>query len=233
MGSKRLKELRKLVSQGRLYDVDEAISLAKRCANAKFDETIELSINLGIDPKHADQQVRSTVILPHGTGREVRVIVFAKGEKAREAKEAGCDIVGEEELVEKVKGGFLDFDVAIATPDMMPSLARLGKILGPRGLMPNPKAGTVTMDVGKAVKEFKKGKIEYRADSYGIVHLPIGKASFEEDKLKENFSAVLSSVLKARPSGAKGQYLKGIHLSTTMGPGIKINLEMAKRSIID
>jgi large subunit ribosomal protein L1 len=233
MAGKRLRGLKKLVATGKQYDVDEAISLVKRCATSRFDETVELSVNLGIDPKRADQQVRSTVILPQGTGKNVRIIVFAKGEKAREAREAGCELVGEEDLINKVKEGFLDFDVAIATPDMMRSIARLGKILGPRGLMPNPKAGTVTMEVDKAIAEFKKGKIEYRADAYGIVHVPIGKASFEAEKLKENFSVILSSIIKAKPSGAKGQYLKKVHLSTTMGPGIEVNPEAAKRSIVE
>lgn len=227
---KRLKEITKKMEKGKSYDLDDALSLVKECATAKFDETVELSVRLGVDPKRADQMVRSTVILPWGTGKDVRVIVFAKGEKLREAKEAGCDLVGSEDLIAKVKEGFFDFDVAIATPDIMREVGGLGKILGPRGLMPNPKGGTVTFEIEKTVKEFKRGKIEYRVDSYGIVHAPIGKASFEISRLKENFATLFASILKAKPAAAKGQYVRGIHLSTTMGPGIKIDLISARRT---
>lgn len=230
MKSKRFKELRKLVEAGRAYGLDEALNLARESGRAKFDETVELNVKLGVDPKRADQRVRSTVALPSGTGKNVRVIVFAKGEKLREAKEAGCDLAGGEDLIARVKEGFLDFDVAVATPDIMREVGSLGRILGPRGLMPNPKGGTVTFDVGKVVKEFKGGKIEYRVDSYGIIHAPVGKVSFEANRLKENFIALFSSILKAKPAAAKGQYVKTIHLSTTMGPGIKIDPISAKKA---
>lgn len=231
MKSKRLKELEELIDKGKAYSLDEALRLVKESARAKFDETIEISVRLGVDPKRADQQVRSTVVLPCGTGKDVRVIVFAKGERLREAQEAGCYLAGGEDLIERIKNGFLEFDVAIATPDIMREVGTLGKILGPRGLMPNPKGGTVTIDVGKAVKEFKAGKIEYRIDSYGIIHAPLGKASFEMTHLKKNFIALLSSILKARPAASKGQYIKTIHLSTTMGRGIKVDVISARKAI--
>ncbi|WP_258358920.1 50S ribosomal protein L1 [Moorella sulfitireducens (nom. illeg.)] len=220
---KRYREIGKLVERHQLYEPDEAIALVKKTASAKFDETVEVAVKLGVDPRHADQQVRGTVVLPNGTGKTRRVLVFAKGEKAREAEEAGADFVGAEDLVEKIQGGWLDFDVAIATPDMMGTVGKLGRILGPRGLMPNPKAGTVTMDVTRAVKEVKAGKIEFRVDKTAIVHAPIGKASFAEDKLKENFQALIEALVRAKPAAARGQYLKSISLSTTMGPGIKVN----------
>jgi len=220
---KKYLEAKKLVEPGRLYDPAEAISLVKKTATAKFDETVEVALRLGVDPRHADQQVRGSVVLPHGTGKTRRVLVFAKGEKAREAEEAGADIVGAEELVEKIQDGWLEFDVAIATPDMMGIVGKLGRILGPRGLMPNPKAGTVTMDVARAVKEVKAGKIEFRVDKAGIIHAPIGKVSFDEEKLRENFQTLLEAVIKAKPPAAKGQYIKSISLSCTMGPGIKVN----------
>ncbi|NLC38384.1 MAG: 50S ribosomal protein L1, partial [Clostridia bacterium] len=194
-----------------------------KIAPAKFDETVEVSARLGVDPRHADQQVRGTVVLPHGTGKTRTVLVFAKGEKLQEAEEAGADFVGGEELVEKIQGGWLGFDVAIATPDMMGVVGKLGRILGPRGLMPNPKTGTVTFDLSKAVKEVKAGKIEYRVDKTAIVHAPIGKVSFDLDKLEENFHALLEALIKARPSAAKGQYLRSVVVSSTMGPGVKIN----------
>lgn len=230
MKSKRLRELEGLIERDMAYSLDEALGLVKESGRARFDETVDLSVRLGVDPKRAEQQVRSTVVLPRGTGKKVRVIVFAKGEKLREAQEAGCDLAGGEDLIDRIKEGFLDFDVAIATPDIMREVGALGKILGPRGLMPNPKGGTVTLDVGKAVKEFKAGKIEYRIDSYGIVHAPIGKASFELSHLRENFIALFSSILKAKPAAAKGQYIKTIHLSTTMGKGIKVDPISARKS---
>lgn len=220
---KRYREASKLVDRQQLYEPDAAIGLVKKTASAKFDETVEVSVKLGVDPRHADQQVRGTVVLPNGTGKTRRVLVFAKGEKVREAEEAGADVVGAEDLVEKIQGGWLDFDVAIATPDMMGLAGKLGRILGPRGLMPNPKAGTVTMDLARAIKEVKAGKIEFRVDKTAIVHAPIGKASFAEDKLKENFQALMEALVRAKPAAAKGQYLKSVSIATTMGPGIKIN----------
>jgi large subunit ribosomal protein L1 len=221
--SKRYNELRKLVDRDKLYNVDEALDLAKKVANAKFDETVELHVKTNIDYRKSDQQIRSTISLPHGTGKEVKVLVFAKGEKAEEAKEAGADYVGAEELAEKIqKENFLDFDVAIATPDMMKVIGKLGRVLGPRGLMPNPKAGTVTENVADAVKEFKKGRLEVRTDKTGNLHIPIGKASFEKDKLKENLKSAYEQVLNLRPAGVKGNFIKKTVLSTTMGPGIKI-----------
>jgi large subunit ribosomal protein L1 len=207
----------------RLYDPQDALQLVKSLATAKFDETIELHVKLGVDPRHADQQVRGTVGLPHGTGKTRRVLVFAKGDKHKEAEEAGADVVGGEELAERIRNGWLDFDVAVATPDMMGVVGKLGKILGPRGLMPNPKAGTVTFDIARTIKELKAGRIEYRVDKTAIVHAPIGKASFDLEKLQENFSAFLEALIKAKPPAAKGQYLKSIAVSSTMGPGIRIN----------
>ncbi|MGB9814301.1 MAG: 50S ribosomal protein L1 [Thermovenabulum sp.] len=221
--SKAYQEALKLVDRTKLYDPKEAMELVLQTANKKFDETIEVAVRLGVDPRHADQQVRGTVVLPHGTGKTKRVLVFAKGEKAKEAEEAGADIVGAEDLIAKIESGFLDFDVAVATPDMMGAVGKLGKILGPRGLMPNPKAGTVTFDVAKAVKEIKAGKIEYRVDKTGIIHAPIGKKSFGAEKLLENFRALMESIIKAKPAAAKGQYIKSVVVSSTMGPGIKIN----------
>ncbi|MEW8959246.1 MAG: 50S ribosomal protein L1 [Moorella sp. (in: firmicutes)] len=226
---KRYREISKLVDRQQLYEPAEAIALAKKTASAKFDETVEVAVRLGVDPRHADQQVRGTVVLPHGTGKTRLVLVFAKGEKAKEAEEAGADYVGAEELVEKIQNGWLDFDVAIATPDMMGVVGKLGRILGPRGLMPNPKTGTVTMDIARAVKEVKAGKIEFRVDKTAIVHAPIGKASFPEEKLRENFQALIEALVRAKPAAAKGQYLKSISVATTMGPGIKINPVKAVR----
>lgn len=220
---KKYREALAKVDRERLYSPLEALSLIKEVANAKFDETVEVHIRLGVDPRKADQQVRGTVLLPHGTGRTVRVAVFAQGEKAREAEEAGADIVGANDLAERVEKGFFDFDVAIATPDMMSTVGKLGKLLGPRGLMPNPKAGTVTFDVGKAVRDVKAGKIEYRVDKFGIIHVPIGKASFEVERLVENYAAVLDEIIRARPAAAKGRYLKTITVTSTMGPGIKVD----------
>ena len=214
----------KLIDTSKLYDAGEAIDLVCRTSKAKFDETIELHIRLGVDSRHADQQVRGAVVLPNGTGKTVRTLVFAKGDAAKAAAEAGADYVGEAELAEKIqKENWFDFDVVIATPDMMGVIGRLGKILGPKGLMPNPKAGTVTMDVARAVNEAKAGKIEYRLDKTNIIHCPIGKASFGKDKLQENFDTLMGAVIKARPSAQKGQYIKSCVIASTMGPGIKIN----------
>ena len=220
---KKYQEAAKLVEADKLYEVAEAFELVKKIVTAKFDETVEVAVKLGVDPKHADQQVRGAVVLPHGTGKTKNVLVFAKGEKAKEAEAAGADIVGAEELVQKIQGGWTDFDVAVATPDMMGLVGRLGKVLGPRGLMPNPKVGTVTLDVTRAINEIKAGKIEYRTDKAGNIHAPIGKGSFESAKLQENFQTLIDTLNKAKPSAAKGQYMRAITVSTTMGPGIKIN----------
>ena len=221
---KRYVESAKLVDRANLYDVDEAVSILKKTASAKFDETIEAHIRLGVDGRHADQQVRGAVVLPHGTGKTVRVLVFAKGDKVAEAEAAGADFVGGDELVPRIqKEGWLDFDVVVATPDMMGIVGRLGRILGPKGLMPNPKAGTVTMDVTKAINDIKAGKIEYRLDKSNIIHVPIGKASFTEEQLADNFHTLIGAINKAKPAAAKGQYLKRVVVSSTMGPGIKLN----------
>ncbi len=221
--SKRYREILSKIEPGKDYSLDEAVELLKQCATAKFDESVELSVNLGVDPRHADQVVRGTVSLPHGIGKDVRVLVLTKGAKEEEAKEAGADYVGFEEYIQKIKDGWLDFDVVVATPDVMAEVGKLGKILGPRGLMPNPKSGTVTMDVGKAVKELKAGKIEFRVDKYGILHVAVGKASFPTEKLRENIVAFLETVLRLKPPAAKGQYVRGITLSSTMGPGIPVD----------
>lgn len=221
---KKYAEAFKLVEKDKFYDPEEAIELAKKTASAKFDETVEVAFRLGVDPKHADQQVRGAVVLPHGTGKTKRVLVFAKGEKAKEAEAAGADIVGAEDLVTKIQGGWADFDVAVATPDMMGLVGRLGKILGPKGLMPNPKVGTVTLDVTRAINEIKAGKIEYRTDKAGNIHAPIGKVSFESEKLLQNFRTLVDTLLKVKPAAAKGQYMRSITLSTTMGPGVKVNV---------
>lgn len=220
---KRYLEACKLVDRQTLYGPEEAVKLVKQAARTKFDETIEAHVKLGVDPRHADQQVRGAVLLPEGTGKTVRVAVFAKGEKADEANSAGAEFVGAEDLAEKVQGGWMDFDVAVATPDMMGVVGRLGRILGPRGLMPNPKAGTVTFEIERAVREIKAGKVEYRVDKAGIVHVPIGKASFEDKALLQNFRTLLDCLIKARPAAAKGQYLRSVVLSSTMGPGIRLN----------
>lgn len=221
---KKYSDSIKLLEKNKLYDPKEALGLVCQTSKAKFDETIELHIRLGVDSRHADQQVRGAVVLPNGTGKTVRTLVFAKGDKATAAKEAGADYVGAEDYVEKIqKENWFDFDVVIATPDMMGVIGRLGKVLGPKGLMPNPKAGTVTMDVARAVNEAKAGKIEYRLDKTNIIHCPIGKASFGAEKLGENFDALMGAVLKARPAATKGQYIKSCVLASTMGPGIKIN----------
>ena len=221
---KRFAELAKQIDRSNLYDPAEAITLAKKVAVAKFDETIEVHIRTGCDGRHADQQVRGAVVLPYGIGKTVRVLVFAKGAKADEAQAAGADFVGAEELIPRIqKDGWLDFDVCVATPDMMGVVGRLGRILGPKGLMPNPKSGTVTMDVTKAVKDIKAGKVEYRLDKANIIHVPVGKASFEEGKLMENFDALMTAINKARPAALKGQFLRSISIAPTMGPGIKVN----------
>ena len=221
---KRYVESAKLVDRTNLYDVEEAVSIIKKTANAKFDETIEAHIKLGVDGRHADQQVRGAVVLPHGTGKKVRVLVFAKGDKVEEAQAAGADFVGGQELVPKIQNeGWLDFDVVVATPDMMGVVGRLGRVLGPKGLMPNPKAGTVTIDVTKAVNDIKAGKIEYRLDKTNIIHVPVGKASFTEEQLADNFHTLMGAIVKAKPAAAKGQYLRSVTITSTMGPGIKLN----------
>ena len=221
---KKYQESAKLVDKSKLYDVDEALDLATKTAKAKFDETVELHAKLGVDSRHADQQVRGAIVLPHGTGKTAKVLVFAKGPKADEATAAGADYVGETDLCEKIQNeNWFDFDVVVATPDMMGVVGRLGKVLGPKGLMPSPKAGTVTMDVTKAVNDIKAGKIEYRVDKNNIIHCPIGKASFGKEKLADNFDALMGAIIKAKPSAAKGQYLRSVVVSTTMGPGIKLN----------
>ena len=221
---KKYTDSRKLVDSTKLYEPAEALDLCAKTGKAKFDETIELHVKLGVDSRHADQQVRGAVVLPHGTGKTVRTLVFAKGDHAKEAQEAGADYVGAEEYVAKIQQeNWFDFDVIIATPDMMGIIGRLGKVLGPKGLMPNPKAGTVTMDVAKAVNDAKAGKIEYRLDKQNIIHCPIGKASFGKEKLAENFDALIGAVVKAKPAAAKGQYIKTCAVASTMGPGIKVN----------
>ncbi len=221
---KKYKDSVKLIDKSKLYDPAEALELVCQTSKAKFDETVELHVRLGVDSRHADQQVRGAVVLPNGTGKKVRTLVFAKGDKAKAAEEAGSDYVGAEEMVAKITGeNWFDFDVVIASPDMMGVIGRLGKVLGPKGLMPNPKAGTVTPDVAKAVKEAKAGKIEYRLDKTNIIHCPIGKASFGVEKLTENFDTIMGAIIKAKPAAAKGQYLKSVAIASTMGPGIKIN----------
>ncbi|KKM12683.1 50S ribosomal protein L1 [Clostridiales bacterium PH28_bin88] len=220
---KKYQEAMKQFNRENLYDPAEVFELVKKAAPAKFDETVEAHVRLGVDPRHADQQVRGTVVLPHGTGRTRTVLVFAKGEKAKEAEAAGADFVGAEDMVAKIEGGWLDFDVAIATPDMMGAVGKLGRVLGPRGLMPNPKTGTVTFDIERAVKEVKAGKIEFRVDKTGIVHVPVGKVSFDSGKLAENFQILMEALNKAKPAAAKGQYVRGVTVSSTMGPGIRVN----------
>ncbi len=222
--SKRLREAQALVGKGKFYSVDEAVALVKQTATAKFEETIELHVRLGVDPKFNDQQVRGAIVLPHGIGKSKRVLVFAVGEKAQEAEAAGADYVGSDDLVAKIQGGWFDFDVAVATPDMMRIIGRLGKLLGPRGLMPNPKLGTVTMDIAKAIGEQKAGKVEYRTDKQGNIHCPIGKKTFEDIKLRENYQALIDTLIRVKPAAAKGQYIKSINLAATMGPGVPIQI---------
>jgi large subunit ribosomal protein L1 len=212
------------VDRNQRYLLEDSLRLAKETAHAKFDETVEMAIRLGVDPRQADQNIRGTVTLPHGMGKSVRVLAFAKGDKEKEAQDAGADFVGSDELIKKISDGWLDFDKAVATPDMMGAVGRIGKILGPRGLMPNPKTGTVAMDIGKAVKEIKAGKLEFRVDKAGIIHVPVGKASFGPEQLIDNAKAVLGSIIRAKPASAKGNYIKGVTVATTMGPGIKIDL---------
>jgi len=222
---KRYREALAKVDRTKKYTFEEAVKLALETATAKFDETVEVAVNLGVDPRHADQMVRGSVVLPHGTGKPVKVLVFAKGEKAKEALEAGADYVGDEDLIKKIQEeGWLEFDKVIATPDIMPQVSKLGKILGPRGLMPSAKTGTVTFDVAKAVRDTKAGKIDFKVDRGGVVHAPVGKVSFGEKRLLENLAAFMDALIKAKPSGAKGQYIKGITISTTMGPGIKVDV---------
>ena len=222
---KKYAEAAKLIDRATLYDRDEAIALVKKASTAKFDETVEAHIRTGCDGRHADQQIRGAVVLPHGTGKTVRVLVFAKGDKADQALAAGAEYVGAEELIPKIQNeGWLDFDVVVATPDMMGVVGRLGRVLGPKGLMPNPKAGTVTMDVTKAVNDIKAGKIEYRLDKTNIIHVPVGKVSFTEEQLQDNFQTLIDAILKAKPATLKGQYLKSVTLTSTMGPGVKLNV---------
>ena len=229
--TKRLKAATEGFDAEQVYQPAEALEIVKRNATAKFDETVEAAFKLGIDARKSDQMVRGTVSLPAGTGKSARIAVFASGEAAREAKEAGADLVGEDDLIEKVQGGWFDFDSAVATPDMMPKVGKIGKLLGPRGLMPNPKSGTVTPDVGKAVSEIKGGKTEYRSDKFGNVHMVLGKASFEPDALQKNFTAALDELIKAKPSSAKGRYIKGITVSSTMGPGVKVDPSVSTRDL--
>ena len=220
---KKYSDSMKLIDRSKQYDPEEAIALVKQTAKAKFDETIEISVRLGVDPRHADQQVRGAVVLPHGTGKKVTVLVIAKGDKAAEATAAGAEYVGAEDMIAKIQGGWFDFDVVVATPDMMGLVGRLGRVLGPKGLMPNPKSGTVSMDVTKAVHDIKAGKVEYRVDKTAIIHCPVGKASFEADKLTENLRTLMEAIIKAKPAAAKGTYIRSAVISTTMGPGIKLN----------
>ncbi len=221
--SKNYKEAFKQIERNKLYEPADALQMVKELSKAKFDETVEVHIKLGVDPRHADQQVRGTVSLPHGTGKTRKVLVFAKGEKIKEAETSGADYFGGEELAEKIQGGWFDFDVAVATPDMMAVVGKLGKILGPRGLMPNPKAGTVTFDIERTIKELKAGRIEFRVDKTSIVHAPIGRISFDQEKLLENLNAFAEALIKAKPAAAKGQYMRSVNVCSTMGPGVKIN----------
>jgi len=223
MGKSYRKVLDK-VDRTQRYQLEDSLKLVKETARAKFDETVDMAIRLGVDPRQADQNIRGTVALPHGMGKTVRVLAFAKGEKEREAQEAGADFIGSDELIKKISEGWLDFDKAVATPDMMAAVGRIGKILGPRGLMPNPKTGTVSLDIGKAVREIKAGKLEFRVDKAGIVHVPVGRASFSAEQLIDNAKMVLLTILRAKPASAKGNYVKGVTVATTMGPGIKIDL---------
>ena len=227
------KQLRNAAAkvEGKLYGLQEASEFVKQAAYAKFDETVELAIRLGVDPKRADQMVRGTTVLPHGTGKKVRILVFAKGEKEQEARQAGADFVGADELLEKIKGGWLEFDQAISTPDLMASVGKLGKVLGPRGLMPNPKTGTVTFEVGKAIQEIRRGRVDYKVDKAGSVHVPIGKVSFAVSQITENAQAVFTSVVKAKPSSSKGKYLKSATMSSTMGPGLHLECTTLGRHV--
>lgn len=224
---KRFAELRAKVDPARLYSPADALDLVKELATAKFDETVECHIRTGVDPRHADQMVRGSVILPAGTGKRVRVLAFAEGDKAREAEVAGADIVGANDLVQRIQGGWMEFDVAVATPDVMSSVQRLGRILGPRGLLPNPRTGTVSMDIGKLIKDVRAGRVEFRVDKTAVIHAPIGKASFEVEQLRENLMALIDAIVRAKPQAAKGQYIRSITLATTMGPGVKLEIQPA------
>ncbi len=221
---KKYNEAIKQYDREQIYDMTEAIAIVKRTASAKFDETVDVAFRLGVDPRKADQQLRGAVVLPHGTGRTQRVVVFAKGEKIKEAEAAGADFIGDEDLADKIEKGWFEFDVIVATPDMMATVGKLGRVLGPKGLMPNPKTGTVTFDVGRAVEDIKAGKIEYRTDKAGNVHVPIGKVSFDDEKLLENFEMIVDTLTKAKPASAKGQYYRNVVISSTMGPGVKVNV---------
>ena len=224
---KRYREARQQIDREQYYTPEEALELVKKNSRAAFDETVELAVRLGVNPKHADQQVRGSVVLPHGTGKSIRVLVFAKGEKIREAEAAGADLVGGEELAEKIQGGWLDFDIAVATPDMMGTVGKLGRILGPRGLMPNPKSGTITFDLQRTIEEIKAGKVEFRTEKAGNIHLPIGKISFAPEKLLQNFYTEMESLIIAKPPAAKGQYVRTVTVSSTMGPGVKVSPQKA------
>jgi large subunit ribosomal protein L1 len=230
MANKRYKAASEKVEVEKAYTIEDGFNLTVETSTAKFDETVDLAVRLGVDPRHADQMVRGTVVLPNGLGRDVKVLVFAKGEKEQEAKDAGADFVGNDDLLKKIKDGWLDFDKVVATPDMMGQVGKLGKVLGPRGLMPNPKTGTVTMDVKKAVTELKAGKVEYRVDKAGNIHVSLGKASFGADKLKENFGSLMESVIKGKPASSKGQYLKGVFISSTMGPSVRLDTSEVRTS---
>jgi large subunit ribosomal protein L1 len=225
---KKYREAAAQVDQSRLYSAQEAIDLLKKISYSAFDGTVEVHMRLGVDPRHADQMVRGTAVLPHGTGRTVRVLVFAQGDKAREAEEAGADYVGAQDLIQRIEGGWLDFDVAVATPDMMGQVGRLGRILGPRGLMPNPRSGTVTLDVGRTVRDVKAGRVEFRVDRTALIHVPIGKVSFDDQRLLENLSTLMDAVAAAKPSGAKGTYIRSVHLAATMSPGIRLDPSAAQ-----
>jgi large subunit ribosomal protein L1 len=226
--SKSYRAAAEKVDRTKRYTLEEGVALAQQTGRARFDETVELSVRLGVDPRQADQNVRGTVVLPHGVGKQVRVLVFAKGEKEKEAQEAGADFVGGDDMIERIRGGWLDFDKTVAAPDMMGAVGKIGKILGPRGLMPNPKVGTVTIEIGKAVKELKAGKLEFRVDKAGIVHVPVGKASFGQEELLNNARTLLGAIMRSKPASAKGQYVLGVTLSTTMGPGIKVDPSLVR-----
>ncbi len=227
--SKKYNDATKQYDRNSVYDSSEAITIVKKIASAKFDETVEVAVRLGIDPKKADQQIRGAIVLPHGTGKTQRVLVFAKGEKVKEAEQAGADYVGDEDYINKIQQGWFDFDVVVATPDMMGSVGKLGRVLGPKGLMPNPKTGTVTFDVDKAVKEIKAGKIEYRSDKVGNIHAPIGKVSFDDQKLLENFQTLIATLIKIKPASAKGQYIRNVAVSSTMSPSVKVNISKVSK----
>lgn len=224
---KRLDAIKNLVDPNRTYDPAVALSLVKETATAKFDETIECHIRTGVDPRHADQMIRGSIVLPEGTGKKVRVLAFAQGEKAREAEEAGADYVGSDDLIQRIQGGWLEFDVAVATPDLMAAVGRLGRVLGPRGLLPNPRTGTVSLEIGRLIREVRAGRIEFRVDRTSVIHVPIGKASFPEERLRTNLAALLDAIVRAKPPAAKGQYIRSITLASTMGPGVKLEIQPA------